>query len=149
MKQIDSNKVFAEFRDGVTPLEPLRQRKYTMTHSDETANLFVTIGKEYAEDKVSALRDELRLMYEMTKNGLILTGEVLLDGDGVEGKTTERNEIFARELPTALQAIRIADHEFFETNPVLDTVPIYIWFQSEQSEYNKLYDYGTMTEYKS
>jgi len=149
MEKIDASKVFTEYREGVTPLSPLEQRKYTITHSDDTADLFVTIGREYAEDKVNELRDELYLTYEMTKDGLVLMGKVLLDGEGVEGRTELRNRIFAKELPIALQAVRIGDHKFFEEIPFLDTIPIYIWFQSELPAYNKLYPYGTMTEYKA
>ena len=148
MKKIDPSKVVIEMRDYVTPHEPVLNRKYTMTHSDETAELFVTIGKKYAEDKVEALRDEVRMEFEDTENGLILMGEVLIDGDGVIGKKEFRNNIFAREMDIALQAIRYADQKLFSCIRELDDIPVLIWFRSEDPEYNKLYDYGTMKEYR-
>ena len=148
MKKIDRGKVNVEFRDGVMPLGPICERKYTMTHSDETADLFVTIGNEYAMDKMNELRDEVLLTFEYTPRGIVLAGEVIVDGRGISGDAETRNGIFARELSTALQAIRYADDEFFKVNPALDDIPIYIWFRSDDPVYNKLYDYGTMSEYK-
>lgn len=148
MKTIDPSKVITEMRDYVTPHEPIMGRRYTMTHSDETADLYVTIGKGYAEDQVEEIRDEVRMQFEDTENGLILMGEVLIDGDGVEGRKEIRNDIFAREMDIALQAIRYADQKLFQCMPELDEIPVLIWFRSMDPEYNKLYDYGTMSEYR-
>lgn len=148
MKKINPFKVVTEMHDYVTPLRPVRGRTYTMTHSDDTGDLYVDIGKRIIEERVGALRDEVRLVFEDTENGLILMGEVLIDGDGIEGKAQYRNEIFAREMPIALQAIRYADQKLFSNRPELDEIPILIWFRSADPNYNKLYDYGTMNEYK-
>lgn len=148
MKKIDPDKVNVEFRDRVMPLGPIHERKYTMTHSDETAELFVTIGTKYANDKMIDIRDEVLLAFEFSSAGLLLMGEVIVDGEGIPGNAERRNEIFAREMGTALQAIRYADADFYQANPALDHVPVYIWFRSDDPAYNKLYDYGTMSEYK-
>lgn len=148
MKKLNREKVYTGFRDGVTVLEPVIGRRYTMTHSDETAELFVTIGEGYAEDKVIPLRDEVRLGFERQPEGIVLMGEVLVSGDGVMGRTEHRNAIFTREMPLALQAIRYADRILFQTNPKLDQIPVLIWFRSDEPEYDKIYDYGTMSEYK-
>ncbi|MBR3771373.1 MAG: hypothetical protein IKL07_03810 [Clostridium sp.] len=147
MEKIEPARVFTEMRDYITPFQPVMGRKYTMTHSDETGDLYVTIGMQYAEDKVEPMRDEVRMEFEDTENGLVLVGEVLIDGDGVEGKSEFRNEIFAREMGIALQAIRYADQELFSSNPELDQIPVLIWFRSADPAYNKLYEYGTMSEY--
>ena len=69
MKKIDPSKVHAELRDRVSPISPILDRKYTVTHSDETADLFVTIGRHYADDKIGPTRDEVLLAYESTETG--------------------------------------------------------------------------------
>ena len=58
MERFNPDKLFVEFRD-VTPTYPLLGRKYTQTHSDVTADLFVTIGLRYAFDKINPTRDEV------------------------------------------------------------------------------------------
>ena len=131
MKKIDPSKVHAELRDRVSPISPILDRKYTVTHSDETADLFVTIGRHYADDKIGPTR-----------------GEVLIAGDEITGNAKMRSEIFEREMPIALQAIRYADWRLFQAKPDLDELPILIWFRSSEPEYNKLYDFGTMSEYR-
>ena len=142
------NQVFIEFREPATALEPLADRKYVMTHSDETGDLFVNIGIEYIEDKVNALRDEVRLEWTVIKDTPILYGEVLIDGDGISvGNAQIRDTIFKREMPLALQAIYHADQQFFAIHPELKEAPVFIHFSSSQPIYNKLYNFGTIGEY--
>ncbi|BBF43506.1 expressed protein [Lachnospiraceae bacterium KM106-2] len=148
MKRINPAKVKPEFRDNVGAINPVLGRKYTMTHSDETADLFVTIGKQFAKDKIIPIRDEVLLEFRMKGNELQLVGKVLVDGEGVEGDPKFRNDIFLQKLGISLQAIRYADRRLFERWSQLDDVPIYIWFQSENEKYNKLYDFGTMKKYR-
>ncbi|MBE6023790.1 MAG: hypothetical protein E7231_11275 [Cellulosilyticum sp.] len=140
--------VFIEFRAPATALEPLADRKYTMTHSDETGDLFVTIGTEYAEDQINSLRDEVRLEWTVLKDMPLLYGEVLIDGQGIgSGSAQTRDAIFKREMPLALQAIYHADQQFFFANPELRDTPVFIHFTSTQPLYNKLYNFGTIGEY--
>ena len=44
MSKLNPEKLSVEFRDGVTNTEPILGRRYTLTHSDITAELFLTIG---------------------------------------------------------------------------------------------------------
>jgi len=142
--------VYIEFREPATPLMPLVDRKYTMTHSDETGDLFVTVGTTFAEDKVGEIRDEVRLEWTTMKDSPILYGEVLIDGEGISTNSSEvRNNIFKREMPLALQAIYQADKQLFNAQPELKNTPILIRFNSSLPEYNKLYTFGTIGEYSS
>lgn len=140
--------VFIEFREPATALTPLADRKYMMTHSDDTGDLFVVIGTEYAEDKVGELRDEVRLEWTVIKDTPILYGEVLIDGDGISPANAQlRDTIFKREMPLALQAIYHADQQFFATYPELQDTPVFVQFSSTQHVYNRLYSFGTIGEY--
>lgn len=56
MKRLNPDKLLVELRDGVTLTEPIIGRTYTLTHSDITADLFLTIGMQYTFDKISDLR---------------------------------------------------------------------------------------------
>ena len=50
MERLDPEKLYVVFRPGVTMTEPVLGRKYTLTHSDITAELFLTIGLQFAYD---------------------------------------------------------------------------------------------------
>lgn len=147
MKKINPKKVFTEFRDGVNKIEPIEGRKYTVTHSDKTGDLFVTIGLKYAEDKIDKLRDELLLTWTYSDERLKLIGQVLIDNEVIKNSRI-RNIIFKKEMPLALQAIRYADRELFQLNKSLDDIPIEIQFISQSEKYNKIIEFGTMKEYE-
>lgn len=147
MKPFSNDRVFVEFRDDVTAKDPILGRKYTVTHSDDTADIYVTVGLAFAEDKFSPIRDELLLSFRYLNRQMQLFGSVLIDSEEFEGDSAMRTEIFLREIPNALRAIRYADRDFFEVYPGLDLLPIYIWFQSQNDEFNQLYDFGTMRDY--
>lgn len=148
MRELNPQKVFVQYRDRMKPYEPVMGRKYTITHSDTTAELFVFVAEQYAEDQITAMRDEVRVAWEQTQNGLALIGSVIVDGNGVIGIAFIRNKIFYEEMSTALQALRQADRFLFETDPNLDNTPVYIHFISSNSTYNKTYDYGVIGSYK-
>lgn len=148
MKELNPQKVFVQYRDSIRPYEPVRSRLYTITHSDITAELFVFVGQNYAEDQVTKMRDEVRIAWELYKEGYALIGSVIVEGDGVIGNAYLRDDIFYNEMPTALQALRQADRFLFDKEPNLDNTPVYIHFISDNPIYNKTYDFGVIGTYK-
>lgn len=145
MSEFDPKKVFVQYRDDMRPYGPVSDRKYTVTHSDTTARLFVFIGDSYAEDQVAAMRDEVRLEWAQTADGPALIGSVLV-GDDV--RAAFRNSIFLLEMPLALKALREADRFLFIRYPELDEAPVYIRFLSDNPDYDKTYDWGVIGEYR-
>jgi hypothetical protein len=129
------------------PYEPVMSRKYTITHSDITAELFVFVAENYAEDQVTAMHDEVRVAWEQAKNGLVLFGSVIVDDNDVPGNAYIRNMIFYNEMPTALQALRQADRFLFDNDPELDNTQVMIHFISSNPVYNKTYDFGAIGSY--
>lgn len=148
MRELKPEKIFVQYRDRIKPYDPVINRKYTITHSDITADLFLFVGETYAEDQVSKIRDEVRLQWERKEKGYVLTGSVLVDGKGVNGLAYTRNKIFYREMPTALQALRKGDKFLFEKDLNLDKTPILIHFISSKPAYDKIYDFGVIGDYK-
>lgn len=148
MKRLNPDKLYVEFRTGVTMTEPVIGRKYTLTHSDITADLFLTIGLQYANDKVNIMRDEVLTEWK-TNNGFpFLYVYVYVDGQFGSKESAARNEIFRRELPLALEAIRYGDRRFFAAYPALDNATICIHFDSTIPEYNRFENWGTPNDYK-
>lgn len=148
MRELNPQKVFVQYRDIMKPYEPIMDRKYTITHSDITAELFVFVAQNYAEDQITRIRDEVRVAWEQNRKGLALIGSVVVDGSGVIGDAYIRNNIFYKEMPTALQALRQADRFLFDKNLNLDNTPVFIHFISNNPIYDKTYDFGIIGTYK-
>lgn len=148
MRNLNPKKVFAQYRGEIKPYEPVTGRKYTITHSDTTAEMFVFIADDYAEDQISQMRDEVRIEWQWNKRGYVLNGSVLVDVNNSEVNSKIRNEIFYREMPTALQALRQADRFMFEKHTMLDNTPVYIKFISNNPEYDKTYNFGPIGDYR-
>lgn len=147
MSRLDPEKLTVELKKGVTETEPIIPRRYTLTHSDITADLYLTIGPDYAFEKVNAMRDEV--LGEWISDGDRFRYHVYLHVDGQFGPITDsiRNEIFRRELPLALEAIRYGDEKFFEAYPELDQSPIIVYFLSDNLASNKAEYWGTFSIY--
>ena len=141
------NRISVEFRDGVCEKWPVFNRKYTVTHSDETAEIFVTIGMEYARDKYSAMRDEVILHFLCCNNCIKMMGYVQIDVPGRYFDREKRKTIFCREMPKALQAVRYADRIFFDAHEELDQASVWIQFVSDDFAYSKASCFGKMKDY--
>lgn len=143
----EPNKLHVEFRNGVTPILPILGRRYTLTHSDVTAEIFLTIGLTYAYDKINVARDEvlgvwLIINHQYTFNAFCHVGSEM----GKEHAKI-RYSIFKNELRLALKSIRYGDRLFFETHQYLDESQIWIHFNSVYSEYRRIECWGSFREY--
>lgn len=145
MARLDPDRLLVEYREGVTATSPIIPRCYTLTHSDITADLFLTIGPTYAYDKVNIMRDEV--LGEWINKGYGYICGIYLHIDGPVGMSAIRSYMFRRELPLALEAIRYGDKAFFHANPELDRAMIIVHFESADPLYNKVENWGTFSDY--
>lgn len=147
MRSLSPSKLKVEYRDGIS-LEDILGRKYTITHSDTSGDLYITIGKEYALDKLNWMRDEVFMIWDQDEQGLYyLNGIVDLDGGGRPDLLERRNMIFRRELPLALEGVTKGDQSLYDNYPELMNAPIWIHFISENPEYHKYEFWGTPKGY--
>lgn len=151
LKRLDPNKLSVEFRDGITKTAPIEARRYTLTHSDITAELFLTIGLQFAYDNIGPMRDEVLAEWQLINNSYILYACVYVDGQlGLANPNLSaiRNSIFVRELSLALEAIRYGDDVFFKTHSELNNAPIYVYFTSMYPYLNRIEYWGTPSDYE-
>lgn len=146
MEMLNPEKLYVEYRPGVTPTEPIIGRKYTLTHSDTTADLFLTIGLEYAYDKINKMRDEVLAEWQTYDENPLLYAYVYV-GDFGPVITAMRDTIFRSQLPLALEAIMYGDNKIFIEYPKLNDAPIWIHFDSTNPDYNKFENWGTPKDY--
>ena len=147
MSKFNPKKLSVDFRKGVTTTAPIIPRRYTLTHSDITAELFLTIGLKYASDKINQMRDEVLGEWVKTTEKYFFHVYLHVDGQLGPAVTAVRNAIFRRELPLALEAIRYGDKKFFSTHPELNTAQIIVHFSSMNPYFNKIENWGTFSRY--
>jgi hypothetical protein len=148
LNKLDPKKLQVNFGVGTGNTRPIIPRKYTLTHSDITGELFLTIAAKYDYDKITDMRDEVLAEWIMFNNEYALMVNVMVDKEKNPIMSAIRNSVFAKELPLALQAIRYGDNEFFKENASLDKAPIYVKFNSVYPRLNRLELWGTLSDYK-
>lgn len=148
MTKFQPNKLNVSYKDEIGTKNFLFPRKYTLTHSDEDGELFLSIGKSYDLDQINYnVRDEVLGSWEKDdKDYLLITLEVD-NGDAI-GNTINRDRIFRQELTLALMAIIYGDNLFLENNKELYEAPIRVKFNSKFSEYDTLEDWGKVKNYR-
>lgn len=133
-----------------TFVQPIEGRKYTLTHSDITAELFLDIGYVYNYERINKkMRDEVLAAWQKDAQGrLNVVGKAYVDG-GEFGKTVSgmRFNIFKKEMDTALKGIVYGDQPFYANYPVLLDAPIFIYYESSYPEYRQILYYGTPRRY--
>ena len=148
MSRLKPEKLSVEFREGVTLTDPIIPRRYTLTHSDITAELFLTIGPDFANDKLTMMRDEVLGEWINYKGKYQYNVYLQVDGQFGQGMAGLRYRIFSQELSLALEAIRYGDRLFFDAHETLDASPIVVFFMSSDPQYHKVELWGSFSDYQ-
>ncbi|MBN1180087.1 MAG: staygreen family protein [Anaerolineae bacterium] len=153
MGRLRPEKVHVRFTQGTTPDGPVTPRRYTLTHSDATGDLFLTVGVDYDREQISGLytrlmRDEVLAEWRQGENGLSLHLMCHVSGGLVLGSARFRYRIFRHELPLVMEAFLYGDRQLFEAHPGLDQASIYVHFLSTRKRYNRVEEWGNMTKYR-
>ena len=147
MSKFDPQRLAVEYRDGVSATEPIISRCHTLTHSDITGILFLTIGTQFAWDKVNTdLRDEVLGVWKMDGGRLCYNVYVYIDkAEHDLNIAIRRYDVFRRELPLALTAIRYGDRFIFDAYPYLDYALINVTFISRYPQLLIQESWGTFS----
>jgi hypothetical protein len=152
MSRLIPEKLHTTFDDGTPQEELLFPRRYTLTHSDVTGDLFLAIGKEYDHQAVSGLytrlmRDEVLAEWLDVDSGFELHIYCHVSGGFVFGTSGFRYKIFRRELPLVLEAICYGERSLFTSQPGLKSAPIFVHFQAKPGKYNQVEAWGKPEDY--
>lgn len=128
-------------------------RRYTLTHSDRSGDLYLTIGKEYDRKQTRGwytrlVRDEVLAEWRDEGDEPALHVHCHVSGGLVVGSAGWRYSIFRRELPLVLEAFRYGDRRLFEADPELDQSPILVHFHSARKQFNQIEQWGTPSDYE-
>lgn len=135
----DPTKLTVRFADGVSadglPLDgPLVPRCYTLTNSEATGELFLTIGAAYDLEALStwqirAQADEAlgEWVLEPGEDGSESPKLVVhrrIQGGFWYGSAPRRIDNLQTEMPGVLQAMRYGDRAYLNAHPELDAAPV-------------------------
>jgi hypothetical protein len=154
MSSLDPRKLHVTYQEGTTAGVLEYPRRYTLTHSDLTGELFLTIGAEYNQKQIAGLytrlmRDEV--LADMIRDGdqVVLHVYVHVSGGIAFGFAGWRDAILHYHMPMVLEAIRYGDGEIFMRHPELDEAKVVVHFASHRRRYNQVEDWGQMRKYQT
>jgi hypothetical protein len=154
MSEIVPEKIHVKCTHSIKNEKSIMQRKYTLTHSDFTGDLFLTIDCSYNYEEISdfytkLMRDEVLAEWIKSQKNYELHIYLHVSGGFVFGGAWLREKIFRHHLPHVLKVIRYADKDLFEIYPHLRNSKIIVHFQSPKKKYNKIENYGVLDDFKT
>lgn len=148
--KFNPNNLETTFVEPMTPLGPIKNRKYTLTHSDQTSMMFLTIANfhDYAAiNKV--LRDELLGVWKVAEDNIYRVYFYAYVGETNFITSSIKYGAFKYHMRLALEAIFYGDRHLFIKNPNLLDTPIVVKFDSSIPVFDNYESYGYVKDYLS
>lgn len=140
-------KLEVEFNSNINNRD-CTDRKYTLTHSDETGQRYLFIGEKFAEDRYNKLKDEVLGQWGKAYTEFELHITCTLYSEHSSLTIEERYEKFKQHMPRAITAIINGDKKYIIENNLLD-YNVYVHFLSDivpsKEHYGKVSDYIVST----
>ncbi len=151
MTNLDPGKLHVRFGEETTPQGPLEPRVYTLTHSDLTGELFLTIAREVDNDQISGwytrfMRDEVVANWE-TDETPELHVHCHVSGGFVLGSASWRESIFRQHLPMVIAAFRYGDRKLIEHHPEMDESQVVVHFHAARRRDGRIEEFGKIGDY--
>ena len=152
MTHLNPNLVHVQFIDGADETGPLSPRAYTLTHSDVTGELFLTIGKEINFPQIKGIytrlmRDEVLAEWELP-NPTTLHVFCHVSGGLVFGTASMRYSIFRYHMPMVLEAFCYGDRILLKEYPELAKGRVVVNFIARQKRYDQDEVWGVLEDYQ-
>jgi magnesium dechelatase len=142
MSKLNPQKLHVQFSEGMQDPSKIVPRCYTLTHSDCTGDLFLTVARAYDRGQISGwytklMRDEVVGEWQVGESpSLHLHCHV--SGGLVLGPARWRDAIFRQHLPLVLDAICFGDRSYLSANPTLHEAAILVHFHAKQAALNRV-----------
>lgn len=152
MAQLDPAKLHVKILDP-PPSQDVSRVRYTLTHSDVTGELFLSVGAEFDSQALAGLvqrfmRDEVLAEWVDEDGQPVLKVTCHVSGGLILGSAAWRLSIFRQHMRQVLEAFRYGDRERFERNPDLDQARVEVQFISARRKYNLTESWGTLGTYR-
>ena len=152
MKRLQPAKLHVQLASGTRVEGPVTPRRYTLTHSDASGDLYLAIGPAYDEAQVSGwytrlMRDEVLAEWRADPAGPALHVHCHVSGGIVIGRAGWRDRILRHELSLVLEVLRYGDRGLYASHPDLDEAPVIVHFHAAQARYDRVENWGTPAAY--
>jgi len=153
MKELNPQKLHVTFQEKETAIELSLPRRYTLTHSDLTGDLFLTIGPDYDRKQISGLytrlmRDEVLAELKRDGSEMVLHVYCHVSGGLVLGSAHWRNKILHHHMRMVLEALCYGDRELVFSHPDAKGTAILVHFSSKRKKYDSIEKWGTIQDYE-
>lgn len=151
MSELNPQKLHVTFKENVNPNLLSLPRKYTLTHSDSTGDLFLAIGTDFDHKQISGrytrfMRDEVLAEWLIVNENYELHLYMHVSGGFCFGWAGLRDKIFRYHLPLVLEVFREGDKSLFEKMPDLRNSEILVHFQSTKKKYDRVENCGKIID---
>ena len=151
MAQFYPEKLHVQFDDALRDQAAIFPRCYTLTHSDRTGSLFLTIAPTHDLDQVSdwytqLMRDEVMGEWAAS-DPPSLHLHCHVSGGFVLGPAKWRAAIFRQHLPLVLEALCYGDRIFLHEHSFLLDAPILVHFHARQKALDTVEDWGSVGDW--
>ena len=152
MGHLNPRKLRVNFFGGANAEGPITPRAYTLTHSDSTGDLFLSIGKQFNLPQISGfytrlMRDEVLAEWE-ADGQMILHVHCHVSGGLVLGPSKWRLSILRYHLPMVLDAFWCGDKKLIDIYPQIAKATIIVHFHAREKKLNQSEIWGVLEDYK-
>jgi magnesium dechelatase len=152
MAHLNPEQIRVSFNQGAQPDGPTHPRAYTLTHSDLTGELFLTIGKTYNRGQVSGIytrlmRDEVLAEWSDDEQPSLHV-HCHVSGGLVFGTAGYREATFRHHMPMVLEAFYYGEQTLVELHPELGDAPVIVHFHTRLHKWDKVETWGVFENYK-
>ena len=145
--QFIPDKLETTFVEPITPYHPIKGRKYTLTHSDETGMMFLTIANEFDFEAINPdSRDELLGTWKLYDGSYKLFFYAYV-GNSDYLTALKKYGAFKYHMNIALQAVVYGDQKLLKTHPDLNDSAIFVKYISSIQIFDHFEFYGYVKDY--
>ena len=155
MSRLNPDKLHVSLKGNVRKDGPLHPRRYTLTHSDLTGDLFLTIAQEYDRAQINGwytrlMRDEVLAEWQWKEEDGSMALHVFchVSGGLVLGSAGWRYRIFQQHMRQVLEAFCEGDKALVAAQPELADAKIVVHFKARENRYNKSENWGVFGDYR-
>jgi magnesium dechelatase len=151
MPEFTPSKLHVKFNPELDSQGSPIPRCYTLTHSDLTGDLFLTIATTYDQEKISGwytrlMRDEVLGEWKDPEEPKLHI-HCHVSGGFVLGPAKWRLSIFKQHLPMVLHALCFGDIDFIKKNEPFSQAPILVHFHAKQAELDTIEPWGSIHDF--
>lgn len=153
MSDLQPEKLHVSFQAGTSVQGLSLPRRYTLTHSDLTGELFLTVGPDYVREQISSfytrlMRDEVLAEWQQDRTGLSLHVYCHVSGGLAIGSAGWRNDILVTHMRSVIEAFCFAERDLVATHPEIARARVWVHFRSNKPRYDRVEDWGSLQMYE-